>query len=162
MQQSLSGLGKNTCWLLVRVFTSVSFMLHVSPRCVALAWVTLRSVGYSRLIWSSVTVPVRVCSGSVSRCDACDWCVCWRQLFMSFKQQFYLPVSEEIVLYFCWNYLPAGVLAWYFKEGQHTELGSAALFPSIFLNQLSARSDSSQDAGIFHWVLGARKWDPTS
>lgn len=40
MQQSLSGLGKNTWWLLVTVFISVSFMLHVSLRCVALAWVT--------------------------------------------------------------------------------------------------------------------------
>lgn len=45
----------------------------------------------------------------------------------SFKQQFYLPVSEEMVLYFCWNYFSASVLAWYFKEQQCTELGSTAL-----------------------------------
>lgn len=40
MQQSLSGLGENTRWLLITVFTSLSFMLHVFLQCVVLASVT--------------------------------------------------------------------------------------------------------------------------
>lgn len=72
MQQSLSGLGKNTWWLLITVLTPVSFMLCVFVRCVALASVTqvsrLQSADLIQCDSSST-------DGSVSRCGACDWCV---------------------------------------------------------------------------------------
>lgn len=162
MQQSLSGLGKTLGGFLLVVFVCVSFMLYVFLQCVALALVTQ----VSRL-QSADLIQCGSFSRGVQRfCKQmwCLWLVCVGGSYLwvcSFKQQFYLPVSEEIVMHFCWNYLPASVLAWCFKERQHTGLGSTALFLSIFLNQLSARSGSSQDACIFCWVLRAGKWDPT-
>lgn len=61
---------------LLAVFICVSFKLYVFLQCVALALVTQFSRLQSADLIQCDSFSTGV-SGSVSRCDACDWCVCW-------------------------------------------------------------------------------------